>query len=190
MLFVRIMQADADGKRLGRKRLIADEGSPDIAALLAWSREHHVRTEVQMLVREEQGPGWSLTWIRPNGQPLRAWRGQPIAREALAVFVDHDDVHVAFHAVRDDGRIVVAGIWDVRVADDGALVRTWSERASRSLAWRRRVRFSAETIQHALEQARTSRTATRPAIPQLSCGRRPRMPSTALATPAVQTATT
>ena len=38
-------------------RLVADEGSPDIAALLAWAREHRLRADVQMLLRDERGPG-------------------------------------------------------------------------------------------------------------------------------------
>ena len=159
-------------------RLVADEGSPDIAAILAWARGHRLRADIQMLLRDEHGPGWALTWSRPDGQPLRRWRDHLVAREALAVFVDHDDIHVALHAVREDGRIVVAGLWNVRVADDGALIRTWSERASRSLAWRRRIRFPAEAVQHALEQARTSLIVPGPALRRLRPEQRIQPPPT------------
>ncbi len=144
-------------------RVVGDEGSPAVMQFLAWAREHRVRTDVQMAVRDKRGAGWALAWRGLDSRPLRRWRDRLVAREALAIFVDQDDVHVALHAVRDDGRVAIAGIWDVRMADDGALIRTWSERASRSLAWRRRIRFPSETVQQTLQQARTTSAAAHPA---------------------------
>jgi hypothetical protein len=139
-------------------RAVGEERSPNVTTLLAWAREHRVRTDIQMLLRDEARAGWALAWVGLDGRPLRRWRDRLIAREALAVFVDHDDIHVALHAARDDGHIAVVGLWDVRL-DDGALVRRWSERSSRSLAWRRRIGFPADVVHQALRVAQGLRGA-------------------------------
>ena len=139
-------------------RLVADEGSRDVAALLAWAREHHLRADVQMLLHTSGGEGWELRWCSIDDRHLRQRRDQFVAHRALAVLVDLEsaDIHVALHVVREDGHIAVAGLWNVCLADDGALVRRWSERASRSAAWRWHIRFPAEVVHEAVEGARTS----------------------------------
>ena len=167
-------------------RVVEPEGSLAVMQFLAWAHEHRVRTDVKMALQDQRGPGWALAWRGLDGRPLRRWRDHLVAWEALAVFVDHADVHVAFHAIRDDGRIVVAGLWNVRVADDGAFVRTWSDRPARSLALRRRIRFPAEIVQRALQQAQASLAAARPTRCSLRPAHRP-MPAPSLpAAPAAQ----
>jgi hypothetical protein len=104
-------------------RLVADEGAAEVGQLLTWARDNHLRTDVQLLVRNEGGPGWAVRWCDLDQRPLRRWRDHLVAREALAVLADLErgDVHVALHAARYDGRVAVAGLWNVRVADDGTL---------------------------------------------------------------------
>jgi hypothetical protein len=172
-----------------RVRVVGEERSSHVTAVLAWAGEHRVRTDVGMLLRDERGPGWALRWCGLDERPLRRWRGRFVAHQALGVLVDHDDIHVALHAVRDDGRVVIAGVWDVRIADDGTPVRSWCGRASRSIAWRRRIGFPVEVVQQALQETRAPRNTARPAHRQPRCDQRQPVTAAILTTSAAQVAT-
>jgi len=126
-------------------RAVGDENSACVAALIDWAHHNHVHADVQMLVRDERGPGWSLSWCGVDDRPLRRWRGQPVAHHALGIFVDaiadSVDGHIAVHAATVHGRVAVVGLWDFSLSPNGRLHRQWASREGRSLARRWRVRF-------------------------------------------------
>jgi hypothetical protein len=156
-------QCRGRGQVRGVLLLRLDGGRRDEAALLlAWARDLRLPINLQLLAQEEggadaDGDGHSLVWCTAHGQPLRRRGGNLVGFEALGVAIEANGAvegHVALHAVREDGRIVVAGLWDVTVFASGDVGTRWSDRGSRRLAFGRRIAFPRAALRAAIEKAR------------------------------------
>lgn len=169
----------------------------DVAEVLDWARVMRLPMALQLLAQEEggadaHGGGYALVWCSTSGRPLRRRGARLVGGEALGVAVEANGTitgHVALHAVRDDGTIVVAGLWDVEADAAGRINVRWAGNAARWLASRRRIAFPAAAFRAALAKARC-RACTHLHYAAGSRGRGPtfRMAHSKQAAPAVRSA--